>query len=295
MQIHMYLLSSTMTGSCHVCWPHSLPLLLPPWQDLAMCPDHTVCHYYYLPDRIMPCVLTTQFAITITSLTGSCHVCWPHSLPLLLPPWQDHAMCADHTFAITITSLTGSCHVCWPHSLPLLLPPWQDHAMCADHTVCHYYYLPDSCTIFTLNSCHKHSAILHLILILPFTACCSKYSVPNIQFMWRFKGNWSGGLILLSYLSRSRLAIPNLTASSMLSESCKFRHLRWLPTPRHANDFWPVWLWGTIICVTAVSTVTQTVTWPSQHLSLSHSLGSTCGLALVQVRRCEFPLGTHKL
>ena len=134
-----------------------------------------------------------------------------------------------HMYSLSST-MTGYCHVCWPHSLPLLLPPWQLYNI-------HYKFLAINTQLFCTQSWYYL-----------FTPCCSKYNLPNIQCMWQFKGNRNGGLILLSYLSRSRLAIPHLTASPVLSESCKFRHLLWLATLCHANDFWPAWLWGTVVC-----------------------------------------------
>ena len=80
----------------------------------------------------------------------------------------------------------------------------------------------------------------------------------------------------------------------------------------------PTWLWGTIVwlrhsCQHSHMDSRVTITapvlfvqcgphvdlhrgkWPSQHLSFLYSVGLTRGLAQGQVRRCEFPLGTHKL
>jgi len=95
---------------------------------------HTRVFIKFHCDMILPCVLPTLFAITIT-------------LPCVLPtqfaititlPYATHTVCHYHYLAM-----------CYPHSLPLPLPC---HVLltqfaititlpCAAHTVCHYHYL----------------------------------------------------------------------------------------------------------------------------------------------------------
>jgi len=108
-------------------------------------------------------------------MTGSCHVCCvTHSLSCVLCVTQ-FAMCAVcHTV----------CHVCCvSHSLPWLFSPWQ---LCCN---IHIKFLAINTQLFCTQTWYRF-----------FTPCCSKYSLPNIQCIWLFKGNWSGGLILLSQL-----------------------------------------------------------------------------------------------
>jgi hypothetical protein len=156
----------------------------------------------------------------------------------------------------------------WTYTCIHYIPLWQDLATCVDHKVSHYSLSP-----WELYNVHfKFLAINTQLFCTPtwycwFTPYCSKYILPKIQRTWQFKCNWSGGLILLSCLSRSRLAIPNLTASPTLPESCKFRHLPWLPIPYHANNYRPTWLWGTVVCLSQLS---------AQPRRQSHDHHSTC-------------------
>jgi hypothetical protein len=92
-----------------------------------------------------------------------------------------HAHMHIHMYSLRST-MTGSCHVCWSQSLPWLFSPWQ---LCNIH----FKFLAISTQLFCTQTWYRL-----------FTPCCSKYSSPNIQCIWLFKGNWSGGLILLSQL-----------------------------------------------------------------------------------------------